>query len=152
MNISSKTRFKIDTARYRLQALMLYLLLAIVLHAKLADMSSSVMGLYQQNHAEQLLNRIMLINNNNHNKDQLKSGHKDEPNKKIAFFLSQLTATTTTGATETGCSTKMMQTNVQAKMRSLRSIISACSGYCRLSMDQHGLVYGANNFSLESMT
>ena len=50
----------------------------------------------------------------------------------------------------TTCNSKVVQSNVQAKMRTLKSVLSMCGGYCRIAMSEQGLIYGDKQFSLES--
>jgi len=48
------------------------------------------------------------------------------------------------------CHVSLLQSDIQAKLRNLRSFISTCSDYCRLAMNQDGHVYGAKEFNLDS--
>ena len=122
MKINSKRHFKLNVRKllYLLQALMVYLI--SMLNAKLAHASSSSsIGHYQNDQAQQFLNKIMFNDNNdinNNNKVQLKTNH-DDLNKQISFFLSQITTT----SSENTCNSKMLQSNIQSKMRILKSII-----------------------------
>jgi hypothetical protein len=49
------------------------------------------------------------------------------------------------------CDSRITQSDVQAKMRTLKSILSTCnSGYCRVAMSQAGHAYGSSDFNLDS--
>lgn len=74
------------------------------------------------------------------------NNQNDNFNKEIFIFIDKLAHT---GIKNT-CDTKLIQSDVQLKMRLLKSIVSTCSGYCRLAMSQDGDIYGDREFSLES--
>jgi hypothetical protein len=69
-------------------------------------------------------------------------------NKKMSLFIGRLEKT----GTEMACNSKLIQSNVQARMRTLKSVLSTCDGYCRIAIDQNGVIYGDKKFSLESKT
>ncbi len=106
----------------------------------------------RNSHTEDLLDRIALNNNNNNNdKSSIKYGGQDEINKNVARFLNRIIPTFSTTQKDNACNSKVLQSNVQSKMRTLRSIISSCPGYCRLAMSLNGRLYGSrNDFGLES--
>jgi hypothetical protein len=72
--------------------------------------------------------------------------HQSDLNRNIGTFIQNLNISRG-GNT---CSSKLIHSSAQSKMRMLNSIISSCPGYCRLSMSQGGLVDGARDFNLES--
>ncbi|CAF0839937.1 unnamed protein product [Brachionus calyciflorus] len=49
------------------------------------------------------------------------------------------------------CDTKLIQTDVQNKMRQLKSFVSTCNGYCRIAMGQDERIYAGKDFSLETI-
>ena len=111
--------------------------------------NSANLDLYQDNKND-LLNKIMNDNigtNQNGINKKHQFQYQTDLNKKIAIFIDKIAMT----GTENTCSSRLMQSDVQSKMRMLKSIISSCSGYCRIAMNQNGHVYGANEFNLDSM-
>ena len=123
----------------------------IVLSLLITTINSSNSDLYHDNKND-LLNKIMndnigLNQNGINKKHQSQFQHQNDLNKKIAIFIDKIAMT----GTENTCNSRLMQTDVQSKMRMLKSIISSCSGYCRIAMNQNGHIYGANEFNLDSM-
>jgi hypothetical protein len=54
--------------------------------------------------------------------------------------------------TKPKCDTQLIQSDVQARMRNLKSVLSTCNGgYCRLAMSQSGLPYASKDFSLDGI-
>ena len=127
------------------------LLVQVINFLILAKINNDISSSSSRNsHTEDLLDRIAL-NNNNNDKSFIKYGGQDEINKNVARFLNRIIPTFTTTQKDNACNSKVLQSNVQSKMRTLRSIISSCPGYCRLAMSLNGRVYGSrNDFGLES--
>ena len=125
-----------------LKALAVYIALAKLVNASL-DLNR-----LRNNQAEELLHKIISNNNNNNNNKIIPKGSRNgEKIKKMSRFLNNLANI----YEQETCSSKVLQSNVQSQMRMLRSIISACPGYCRLAVGLDNVVYGAKNvFSLES--
>jgi len=129
----------------------LILLVQVINFLILAKINNAISSSSSGNsHTEDLLDRIAL-NNNNNDKSSIKYGGQDEINKNVARFLNRIIPTFTTTQKDNACNSKVLQSNVQSKMRTLRSIISSCPGYCRLAMSLNGRLYGSrNDFGLES--
>jgi hypothetical protein len=72
--------------------------------------------------------------------------HQSDLNRNIGTFIQNLNISRA-GST---CSSKLIHSSAQSKMRMLSSLISSCPGYCRLAISQGGLVDGARDFKLES--
>jgi biopolymer transport protein ExbB/TolQ len=133
----------------------LILLVQVINFLILAKINNAISSSSSRNsHTEDLLDRIALNNNNNNNnndKSSIKYGGQDEINKNLARFLNKIIPTFSTTQKDNACNSKVLQSNVQSKMRTLRSIISSCPGYCRLAMSLNGRLYGSrNDFGLES--
>lgn len=121
--------------------MLLTICLILVCNSKVIDSSS------RNSQAEELLDKIVLLNNNKNNSPLKYTQTGGANNEKIAQFLRNIA---NTSARET-CSSNILQSNVQSQMRTLKSLISSCPGYCRLAVDQNGVIHGSKNeFSLES--
>lgn len=52
----------------------------------------------------------------------------------------------------TRCDASMLRSDVQNRVRQLKSIVSSCPVYCRVAVNSRsGFVYGAREFNLESI-
>lgn len=80
------------------------------------------------------------LNTNLINQQQL------EFKKYVYLFIDRVAHT----GTRSTCDTRLIQSDVQAKMRKLKSLISTCSGYCRLAISPEGAIYGGKDFNLDS--
>lgn len=101
------------------------------------DQSSSSLNLLEKIIAETSYSNI---NTNRINQQQ------NDFNKNVYLFIDKVAHT---GIRNT-CDTRLIQSDVQVKMRKLKSIISTCNGYCRLAMALDGHIYGAKDFNLDS--
>lgn len=90
-----------------------------------------------------LLNKIL---------SQTASFQSQNKNQTVLAFINKIAqipeASTVTSSSM--CHPSLLQSDIQAKLRSLKSFISTCSEYCRLAMNQEGHVYGAKEFNLDS--
>ena len=119
----------------------IFLVQALIILISMKTWSALVTS--KNHHASELLNRIFL------NNSQSAMKYDSVGQTKMARFLNKIVPNI--GNAESVCSSKVLQSNVQSKMRMLRSLISSCPGYCRLAMSQNGILYGSKNeFSLES--
>jgi hypothetical protein len=80
--------------------------------------------------------------NNNNNNQQLQS---TELKRKIVNFINNIIPI----GNKSTCNNRLLQSDVQAEMKRLKSFLSTCSGYCRLAMSQDGIIYAAREFSLD---
>jgi hypothetical protein len=90
-----------------------------------------------------LLNKII---------SQTASFQSQSRNQTVLAFINKiaLIPDTPTITSSSMCHPSLLQSDIQAKLRNLKSFISTCSDYCRLAMNQDGYVYGAKDFSLDS--
>ena len=88
----------------------------------------------------QIIFNTLNVKNNNHYHNGL--------NESITTFFKNLDIKRNTSGHI--CSPNLIHSSFQSKMRMLKSTISTCTGYCRLSMNQNGLIEGARDFKLES--
>jgi hypothetical protein len=90
-----------------------------------------------------LLNKIL---------SQTASFQSQNKNQTVLAFINKIAQIpdTSTGTSSSMCHPSVLQSDIQAKLRNLKSFISTCTDYCRLAMNQEGLVYGAKEFNLDS--
>jgi hypothetical protein len=74
-------------------------------------------------------------------------GNPEQRRKKLFKFMERLTMKNYNNKCDPG----LIETGVDAKLTNLKSTLSKCPDYCRISVNPEGLVYGAKNFSLDSM-
>ncbi len=105
--------------------------------------ATKVLSMYPIKVEDFLSNLIFSTINNKENKYRQSS-----LNKKIATFFQNLDIKHEYSSAT--CSSKLIHSSSQSKMRMLKSAISTCPGYCRISMNQNGFIDGARDFNLES--
>ncbi|RNA22705.1 hypothetical protein BpHYR1_036833 [Brachionus plicatilis] len=100
----------------------------------------SAFGFFKYDANFNLLEKIM-------SEASLTQHHNADLRNEIFIFIDKVAHT---GIKNT-CDTKLIQSDVQVKMRVLKSIVSTCNGYCRLAMSQDGRIYGEREFSLDTI-
>lgn len=78
------------------------------------------------------------------------SSSSDGPND-IYLFMDKLTDVGVRTRCDASDAT-LLRSDIQTKVKNLKSIVSTCPTYCRMGVNRNGLAYGARDFNLESMT
>jgi hypothetical protein len=103
----------------------------------------------KNNKDKDLLQQIIAkTSNDNSNLNSNTQTQSIELRKKIFSLISNIVHIDSTKST---CTNRILQSDVQAEMKRLKSFLSTCSGYCRLAMSPDGTIYPAKDFNLESM-
>ena len=125
--------------------LMFYSFYALLMLQNFARVyATKVLSIYNPAKVDDFLSNLIFNTiNNKENKYQ-----QSDLNKNIATFFQNLDITHEHSSAT--CSSKLIHSSSQSKMRMLKSAISTCPGYCRISMNQNGFIDGARNFNLES--
>jgi hypothetical protein len=119
------------------------LLLVFLLNFNQAKKINNINNNNNNDNNNDILKQIISKTSSNNNNNQLIQSN--ELKRKIVNFINNIIPV---GAKST-CNNRLLQSDVQAEMKRLKSFISTCSGYCRLAMAHDGAIYASKEFNLD---